>query len=120
MLYAAAALFILLGLAHSILGERYILTRLFRRGELPKIFGGTEFTKGTLRFTWHVTTLLGFSIAAVLFQIASAGSVHSMVAVIGWTSVLTGVLPIYFTKGKHLSWIGFFAAGALCLWWAAN
>ena len=40
-LYLAAFLFFALGLGHSILGERYILIRLFRRQDLPKLFGGT-------------------------------------------------------------------------------
>ena len=40
----AAFLAICLGIAHSYLGERYILSRLFRRADLPKLFGGTEFT----------------------------------------------------------------------------
>ena len=46
MLQLAAILIVLLGVAHSVLGERYILTRLFR-GELPKLFGSSEFTLNT-------------------------------------------------------------------------
>ena len=53
----AAALAVLLGVAHSYLGERYILTRLFRRGDLPRLFGGVEFTQQTLRFAWHLTSV---------------------------------------------------------------
>jgi hypothetical protein len=55
MLLAAATLTCLLALAHSYLGERYILTRLFRRDDLPRLLGGTGFTKRTLRFAWHLT-----------------------------------------------------------------
>ncbi len=43
-LYIAALLLFLVGVAHSYLGERYILIRLFRREDLPKLFGGTQFT----------------------------------------------------------------------------
>lgn len=49
-LYLAAFLAAALGLAHSLLGERYILIRLFRRENLPKLFGSTAFTQRTLRF----------------------------------------------------------------------
>ena len=49
-LLAAAVLAVLLSLAHSYLGERYILMRLFRRDDLPKLLGGTDFTTRTLRF----------------------------------------------------------------------
>ena len=57
ILQFAALLGFLLGVAHSVLGERYILTRLFRRENLPTLFGGTEFTTRTLRFAWHLTTI---------------------------------------------------------------
>lgn len=36
-LYIAAVLIFVLGLAHSVLGERFILARLFRRDNLPKL-----------------------------------------------------------------------------------
>jgi len=49
-LLIAASLATLLAAAHSYLGERYILIRLLRREDLPKLFGGVEFTKHTLRF----------------------------------------------------------------------
>jgi hypothetical protein len=117
MLYVAAAILVILGLAHSWLGERYILMRLFRRGELPKVLGGTEFTKGTLRFVWHLTTVLGLAFAAILVQVANGGSGPAVVTTLGWTSLVAGLFPLYFTRGKHLSWIGFFIAGAACLWW---
>ena len=66
MLQLAAILIVLLGVAHSVLGERYILTRLFR-GELPKLFGSSEFTRNTLRFAWHLTTLLALALGAILW-----------------------------------------------------
>lgn len=120
MLYAAAAIIVLLGVLHSVLGERYLLSRLFRRSELPPILGDAQFTKGTLRFTWHLTTLLVFALAGVLIQIERADGDVDIVSTIGWTMLLAGLLPIYFTRGRHLSWIGMFGAGALCLWWAAH
>lgn len=66
MLAIAALLFLLTGAAHSYLGERYILIRLFKRDNLPKLFGGTEFTTGTLRFAWHLLTLVWWGIAVVV------------------------------------------------------
>ena len=49
MLLFAALLILVVGGAHSYLGERYILIRLFR-GPLPKVLGSEEFTRRTLRF----------------------------------------------------------------------
>ena len=116
MLQLAALLIVALGLAHSVLGERYILTRLFRRNDLPKIFGTTDFTKQTLRFAWHITTVAWFGIGALVFA-ASQGQLTSQSAmqVIGYTAIASGFLPLVYTRGKHLSWLVMFAIGGLVL-----
>ena len=119
MLQVAAVLLALLGIAHSILGERYILIRLFRREALPHLFGGPEFTRRTLRFAWHLTTVLAFALAAVLWQLAEEASPAALVRTIGWALILGGLLPLVHTRGRHLSWLVLFAAGGLCLFWAA-
>ncbi|MDC7807411.1 hypothetical protein PQS31_11325 [Luteimonas sp BLCC-B24] len=76
LLYLAAFLAATLGVAHSILGERYILVRLFRRNNLPKLFGGTEFTTRTLRFAWHITPLRGSASLRCLSTRLAATSAH--------------------------------------------
>ena len=43
-LYLAAFLAFGVGVIHSVLGEKYILTQLFRRDNLPKLFGSPDFT----------------------------------------------------------------------------
>ena len=73
LLVVAAVLISLLGVAHSYLGERYILVRLIRRGELPKLFGGQAFTRQTLRFAWHLTTVAWLGLAGLLVALASPG-----------------------------------------------
>ena len=118
MLQIAALLIALLGLAHSVLGERYILVRLFRR-DLPNLFGGTGFTRNTLRFAWHLTTMLAWGISAVLFQLSGAASPQALAQTVGWCLVLSGLLPLAFTRGRHLAWVVLFGAGGLCLAWAA-
>ncbi len=118
MLIVAAALLVALGLFHSVLGERYIIRRLLRRDDLPKLFGGTSFTAGTIRFAWHITTLFAFGLAAVLVLAELGAGVAAMVLAVGVTSLACAVLPIVFTRGRHLSWLVFLAVGALCLGWA--
>lgn len=119
MLQFAALLIALLGFAHSMLGERYILVRLFRR-ELPKLFGSTGFTRNTLRFAWHLTTVLAFGFSAVLVQLAGAWTAQGLARTVGWCLVASGILPLVFTRGRHLAWLVLFAAGGLCLVWAAR
>lgn len=120
MIQLAALLFVALGVAHSILGERYILVRLFRREDLPRIFGNTRFTTETLRFAWHLTTVAWFGFAALLLQISHGQLTPSSAAqIIGGTSIASGLLPLVITRGKHLSWLVLFAIGGILLVWSA-
>ena len=119
MLYVAAALIALLGLAHSVLGERYILIRLFRR-DLPALFGGTAFTRQTLRFAWHLTTVLAFGLSAVLVLLAGSASPQALATCIGGVLLFSGLLPLIHTRGRHLSWLVLFVAGGLCLAWGSR
>jgi hypothetical protein len=116
MLQLAAFLIGALGLAHSILGERYILVRLFRRSDLPTIFGSADFTIQTLRFAWHISTVAWFGLGALVF-VASQGRLNSQGAmqIIGYTAIASGLLPLFFTRGRHLSWLVLFAIGGLAL-----
>jgi hypothetical protein len=119
-LYTAAVLIFLLGLAHSVLGERFILVRLFRRDCLPRLFGGTEFTARTLRFAWHITTVVWWGMALLLCLAASDNmSSESVLVVLGCTAIVSGILPLVITRGRHLSWAVLFLAGGLVLWYAA-
>lgn len=119
MLIAAAVLIGGLGIAHSVLGERYIIGWLLQH-DLPRLLGGTEFAAGTIRFAWHITTVLALGVAVILGLIAAAHDQSALVSAIGWTLIACGILPVYFTRGRHLSWVVFFAAGALCLVSAAG
>jgi len=115
MLYAAAALMFVTGLAHSYLGERYVLMRL-QRDSLPKLLGSTEFTAGTLRFVWHLLTVAWWGLACLVIFISNSSltSVHTL-QVIAAVAVISAIPPLYFTRGKHLSWIVFLLVGALLL-----
>jgi hypothetical protein len=120
MLTVAVVLLVLTGLAHSYLGERYILIRLFKRDNLPKLFGGTAFTTGTLRFVWHLLTLSWWGIAVLIVMASSAPlQGKTVLQVFSVLALVSGLLPLYFTRGRHLSWIVFFAISAL-LWIAAS
>jgi hypothetical protein len=116
MLYLAAILIVATGIAHSYLGERYILVRLLRRTDLPKLFGGTAFTAGTLRFAWHLTTVAWWGFAYMLVAIAGPGlDADRALTAIAAVALVSGLLPLIFTRGKHLSWIVFFVVAALAL-----
>lgn len=111
----AAGLALLLGVAHSYLGERYVLVRLLRRGDLPRLFGGVEFTKHTLRFAWHLTTVAWTGFAAVLAVQATSAAAPSRVQgqVISATFAASAILALVGSRGRHLSWVVLLAIAAL-------
>lgn len=120
-LSAAAALVFLLGAAHSVLGERYILIRLFRRSDLPRLFGGTAFTTRTLRFAWHLTTVIAWGQAALLWQLGQGVTdPRSLARTLAVTLLVSALLPLVITRGRHLSWLVLLVAGGLAWSWAAR
>lgn len=120
-LYIAAFLFFALGVAHSILGERYILIRLFRRPDLPKLFGGTFFTIQTLRFAWHLTTVAFWGLGGIIVAVAAGRNrPEDLLRVVAWTCVVSALLPLWFTRGRHLSWLAFLAIAGLLFFWASR
>lgn len=106
LLIAAAAIAVLVAAGHSYLGERYILMRLFRR-DLPKLFGSDDFTKRTLRLAWHITSVLALGLAVLLVSDIEKAKVIAV------TFALSGLVSLLVSRGKHLSWVAFFAAAAL-------
>lgn len=99
MLALAAILAVGIAIAHSYLGERYILIRLFRRDDLPKLRGSDVFTRQILRFAWHITSIAWVGMAAALVwdprrAIAIAFGVSALASGIG-------------SRGRHYSWIVF-------------
>ena len=117
LLHLAAFFAVAIGAAHSILGERYILIRLFRRDMLPKLFGGTDFTRQTLRFAWHLLTISFWGFAAILELLAlDAISFQNLSWVIAVTFLITGATALIASRGRHLSWLVFFFIGGVALY----
>ena len=113
----AACLCVVLGLAHSYLGERYILIRLFRRTDLPKLFGGTEFTVRTLRFAWHLTSVAWWGAAALFYQLAQGPvSAAKVAAVLAVMFLVSAVITLFASRGRHLAWPVFLVVGLIALY----
>ena len=105
-----------MGLAHSYLGERYLLMRLARLDNLPKLLGDARLTLATLRFVWHLMTVAW---AALIFLLAATalGSVDRqlLLGTIATTCLVSALLPLWLTRGRHLSWLVFVLVGGLLL-----
>ena len=122
MLKVAAILCFVLGIIHSCLGERYILIRLFRRDNIPHIFGSDYFTKGTLRFVWHITTFAWWGFAYLLWEISTGQEaiIQTVLYTISAVSLVSGAFSFGFTKGKHLSWVVFMVIAGITYYVAKN
>ncbi|RZA01120.1 MAG: hypothetical protein EOP47_11780 [Sphingobacteriaceae bacterium] len=113
-LYIASLLCVSVGIAHSVLGEKYILIRLFRRDNLPKLFGGQEFTVNTIRFAWHITTVAWWGFAAILILLAETKLTPQNVSiVIAATFLITAFITVLASRGRHLAWPVFLIIGGI-------
>ncbi|MES9905793.1 MAG: hypothetical protein ABW168_24365 [Sedimenticola sp.] len=121
MIETAAVLCVVIGAIHSYLGERFILIRLFQSENVPHLFGDDYFTKRTLRFAWHITTVAWVGFAYILLAIPSGENdfAQTVLFTIGTVFLVSGVLSFGFTKGKHLSWIVFWVI-AMLSYYAGN
>jgi hypothetical protein len=116
-LYIAACLLAAIGFAHSYLGERYLLMRLFRREDLPKLFGSTEYTRRTLRFAWHVTSIAWLGFAAILLLLAHPPVAPADIGLaVSLTFLAHGAVALVGSRGRHYSWVVFLAVGAITLY----
>jgi len=117
LLYIAAFFAFAIGVAHSVLGEKYILTRLFRREDLPEILGSADFTIRTLRFAWHLTTIAWWGFATIIFILARGSiSFQNLSAVLAVTFLTTGAITLVVSHGRHLVWPVFLFIGGVCLY----
>ena len=100
-----ASCFILLGIAHSVLGESDILKPLFAaewtthlpRWALDRI----------LRFAWHLTSITWFAIAAIVLG-------ANLLLTIGISSIASAAMVFVMLRG-HLAWPLFLLAGLAAL-----
>ena len=119
-LLVAALLTFGVGLAHSVLGEKFILIRLFRRPDLPKLLGDATFTRRTLRFAWHLTTVAwwGFGVLLLLAARGRLDPAHTL-QVLAVTMFITSATILIASRGRHLAWPVFGAIGVIALYAAS-
>jgi len=108
--FLASMLTFLLGLTHSILGERFFLGRLFKR-EMPENIGNEQFLNRTTRTAWHLTSIAWIAIAVILAVLAFR-SLDSTAIIIGRIIscffLISSLVSLIGSRGRHLSWPIFF------------
>lgn len=116
---AAAVLAIIVALVHSILGEIMIFRRLRKPGRVIPSDGGDRLLGSNVRIlwaSWHVLTVFGLGMAAMLLRLASSTRTaeHDFIAHTIVVSMLGGsVLVLVGTRGRHPGWIGLLGVAVL-------
>jgi hypothetical protein len=112
-LWGAFFLIVVVSIAHSYLGERYILIRLFRREDLPRLRGSDHFTKQTLRFAWHITSVAWLGLGAVLLALLVPQNRAMIAMLVSGTFLLHALVTGVASRGRHYAWIIFLAIAGL-------
>jgi hypothetical protein len=118
---AAAMLAIVVALVHSILGEMMIFRRLCKPGRMIPTDGGERLLGSNVRIlwaSWHVLTVFGLGMAAILLRLASSARTaeHDFIAQAIVVSMLGGsLLVLVGTRGRHPGWVGLLGV-ALLVW----
>jgi hypothetical protein len=99
----AAALLIVTGVAHSLLGERRLIVPLLSRQEGIL---ANKLARFILRFAWHLTSVTWAVLALTLIRL-----VHDAATARWWAAALTGVaftgaglFDLICSRGRHVGW----------------
>jgi len=118
-LVIAAALAFLVGLVHSVLGERLIFRRL-RQGGLVPTNGGNLLDERHVRIlwaSWHIVTVFGWCIAYILLRLSFFSSSASSAWFIEQAIIiatLTGSALVFIgTRARHPGWAGLLGIAVL-------
>jgi hypothetical protein len=118
-MFAAGVLALIVGAAHSVLGEILIFRHLRSRGLVPSM-GVPPLRERHIRIlwaTWHLATVFGWASAVVLLRLASPSTASSLQALVENAIVVAflggSFLVLIGTKGRHPGWIGLLAVAAL-------
>jgi hypothetical protein len=80
--------------------------------------GGAALARQSLRFAWHLPSILGCAVALILGRYADLGELGSGERFVLRTNsislLLCGVVVLAETKGKHPGWAPFLVSSALC------
>lgn len=136
LLIAAAVGLALVGLVHSVLGEIMVFRALRRQGMAARGMrhneGGAPSPVapwalalprehlGIVWATWHLVTLLGWALAAVLWRLGTVPSDAALAVwvadVAGLVTLAGGMLVLYATRARHPGWAALLVVAAL-VWW---
>lgn len=119
LLIMAGCLTTMLGIVHSLVGERRVLKALAaKRGAAGEPLLSSWYL-GVLRGTWHTLSLFGFGLAFVLFTLGVPvlERAFGVTGAIALSCAIVGAYWAYVTHLWHPAWIVFMVVSLLC--WAS-
>jgi hypothetical protein len=114
---AASAFTFLLGISHSIMGEKIFLKRLFKREFADELEIDAHINR-TTRIAWHLTTLGWWNMAVILLIVAwhPADPIAILVMrVTGAFCLVSGLFSLIGSQGRHLLGLVFLLISLLIL-----
>jgi hypothetical protein len=117
-LLAAGMLMIVIGAVHSLLGEILIFRRL-RAGGIVPLLAPQPLRERHLRIlwaSWHLGSVLGWGLAALLIVLAASPGQPSaalLVRIVAAATLASSALVLFATKGRHPGWLGLLVAAVL-------
>jgi hypothetical protein len=115
-LYLAAGLLsVVVAAVHTILGELWVFRRM-RRGTLVPTHGGNVLREPHVRIlwaSWHVLSVFGLAMAAMLLHSAYRPGHAWAPPAIAISMAVASVLVGFGTRGKHLGWVGLLGVAVL-------
>jgi hypothetical protein len=108
LLAVAGALAVALGIAHSVIGERRVVSPLCARAELPPLWGSEALMRRTIRFAWHLTSIAWVGAGALLLAFASRPpdpTARLGARIVAGTFAASAVLALLASRGRHPAWI---------------
>lgn len=107
--FISAVLAFIMGLVHSLMGERYFLPRLFQREDLSSL-GSEAYVNRNTRLAWHLTTIAWWNAAAILIVLSFRQldqTTWIVVRIISNIFFLSGVFSFIGSRGRNLLWVVF-------------
>lgn len=103
LLYMAAALLIVTGIVHSLLGESRLIGPLLSRREGIL---ASELARLLIRFAWHLTSLTWVVLAVIVIQLVHDPFTARWwgAATIGAVFTAAGLFDLIYTRGRHVGW----------------
>ncbi len=123
-IYVAGLLCFILGSVHSILGEVLIFRKLSKSNKIIPTITTSKLKERHFRIiwaTWHLTSLFGWCIGAILLKMATKYNIQTnelfqfILTSITITMFRSSLLVFIATKGKHLGWTILLIVGILTL-----